>query len=360
MTTRELWQQIMHYGDFARMPAVHWAQWPETLDRWYDEGLPRDIDSRGGIRAYFGAVPHWASVDIDVGLFPSFEEEVLEETDEYRVFRDSVGVIKKDWKHRSCIPQHTGFTFRTAADWPEFKRRLQPDPARIPDDLDERIRRAEASGYAIAVRGGSMMGWVRNWMGVENMSYLMYDSSDCYAEVIDTISDLVCWGLDQVVPRMHTTPDLCHGWEDICGKAGPLVSPTIFDKCVAPGYTKIRSKLDEHGIKLYSIDTDGDIALLLGHWLDAGVDVHFPVEIGTWQADPMAYRKKYGRELRIVGGFNKLVLEDGPAAIDAEIERRLPLARDGGYILMPDHLITPGVALDDYRYYLDRIRELRF
>jgi uroporphyrinogen decarboxylase len=360
MTTRELWQAIMYYGEFDRMPVIHWTEWPETRERWYGEGLPRELEARGGIRSYFDAVPVWEGVGVDVGLFPDFAEDVLEETDEYRVFRDADGVIKKDWKHRSCIPQFLDHTFKTADDWPEFKKRLQPDPARIPDDLDERIRRAEASGFAISVPGGSMMGWTRNWMGVENMSYLMYDAPDCYAEVVDTLSDLVCWGIDQVVPRMQTRPDICHGWEDICGKAGPLVSPSIFDKCVAAGYRKIRRKLGEHGITLYSIDTDGDIAELVEHWLGAGVNVQFPVEIGTWNADPMAYRKRYGRELRIVGGFNKLVLERGRAEIDAEIQRRLPLMKDGGFLLMPDHLITPGVPLDDYRYYLDRIRSLRF
>jgi uroporphyrinogen decarboxylase len=358
-TTRELWQSIMHYGEFDRMPVIHWTEWTETRERWYNEGLPRDIDQRGGIRKFLDAVPHWAGVGVNVDLKPHFEEKVLEETDEYRLIRDTVGVVKKDWKNRSCIPQHVDFTFRTAADWPEFQKRLQPGPERIPEDLDQRIRNVEASGYAIFVPGGSMMGWIRNWMGVENMSYLMYDDPDVYAEMVDTLAELVCWGLDQVVPKMSTTPDICHGWEDICGKSGPLVSPMIFDKCVAPGYQKIRSKLDSYGIKLYSIDTDGDIEQLAGHWLEAGVNVQFPVEIGTWQADPMAYRERYGRELRIVGGFDKLALEKGRDAIDAEIERRIPLMKEGGFILMPDHLITPGVPLDDYRYYLDRVRELR-
>jgi hypothetical protein len=34
--------------------------------------------------------------------------------------------------------------------------------------------------------------------------------------------------------------------------------------------------------------------------------------------------------------------------------------REGGFVMMPDHIITPGVPLDDYKYYLERIRELRF
>ena len=53
--------------------------------------------------------------------------------------------------------------------------------------------------------------------------------------------------------------DLGFGWEDICGRGGPLVSPAIFDECVAPGYRKIRNKLEEYGVTLYGIDSDGDV-----------------------------------------------------------------------------------------------------
>jgi len=197
-------------------------------------------------------------------------------------------------------------------------------------------------------------------MGVVNMSYLMYDAQDVYADMVNTLAELTCWGIDQIVPMMKTKPDMGFGWEDICGKSGPLVSPEIFKKCVAPGYLKIRQKLEEYGIKLLGINSDGDVEPLIPCWLDAGVNVHFPIEIGTWKADPMSFRKKYGKELRIVGGLNKLELENGPSAIDAEIERRIPLMKDGGYIVMPDHLITPGTSLEDYKYYLQKIRELRF
>jgi hypothetical protein len=355
MTTRELVQAIMNYGEYDRMPVIHWTGWPETRERWLAEGLPEDVDER----EHFDAVPWAAGVGVRLGLHPVFEEETLEETDEYRVFRDAAGVVQKDWKHKSCIPQFLAFTLKTAADWDEYKRRLQPDPGRIPDDLDEQIARAESSGLPVQIGTASMMGWIRNWMGVENMSYLMYDAPDVYADMVDTLAELTCWGIDQVMRRMATVPDWGFGWEDICGKSGPLVSPQVFERCVAPGYRKIRDKLAEYGIGLLGIDSDGHIEPLLKSWLDAGVNLHFPIEIGTWQADPMALRRKFGRELRMIGGFNKLALERGRDAIDAEIERRMDIMTDGGCLIMPDHLITPDTPLDDYRYYLDRIRNLR-
>jgi uroporphyrinogen decarboxylase-like protein len=355
MTTRELWQAIMNYGEFDRMPVIHWTGWTETLQRWKQEGLPEDVN----IHEYLGTVPHWTGVGANLDLYPAFEEEVLEETDEYRIFRARDGVVQQDWKNRSCIPHFIDFTLKTADDWPEYKKRLQPDPARIPEDLEDRIAAAEASDLPICIGTASMMGWIRNWMGVENMSYLMYDAPDVYHDMVDTLAELTCWSLDQIIPKMHTKPDLGFGWEDICGKNGPLVSPPLFREHVAPGYLKMREKLESYGVKFLGIDSDGFVEPLMKDWLDAGVNVHFPIEIGTWDADSMTLRKKFGKDLHVIGGYNKLALEKGRDAIDAELARRIPIMKAGGFVLMPDHLITPGTPLDDYKYYLDRVRELR-
>jgi uroporphyrinogen decarboxylase len=354
VTYRELFQEIMYYGGADRMPVIHWTGWTETMERWYAEGLPRDRN----VHEFLGAVPMWAGVGVDLGLRPAFAEETIEETAEYRIYRDSGGVILQAWKGKSCIPHYIDFTLRTAKDWPEFKKRLQPDPARVPADLDKRLDSAAKSGLPVFAGTASLMGWIRNWMGVQNMSYLMFDDRDVYADMVNTIAELVCWGLDQVLPKVQA--DAGFGWEDICGRAGPLVSPAIFEECVAPGYRKIRAKLEEYGVTLYGIDSDGDVTALLRPWLDAGVNLQFPIEVGPWKGDAMKFRRQYGKELRVVGNFDKLTLERGHAAVEAEIQRLLPLLRDGGFILMPDHLITPGVALADYRWYLDQIRNLRF
>ncbi|NIA06097.1 MAG: hypothetical protein GWP14_00410 [Actinobacteria bacterium] len=50
MSIRQLWQNIMDYGDFDRMPVIHWAGWDETRTRWISEGMPEDADEY----EYFG------------------------------------------------------------------------------------------------------------------------------------------------------------------------------------------------------------------------------------------------------------------------------------------------------------------
>jgi uroporphyrinogen-III decarboxylase len=64
--------------------------------------------------------------------------------------------------------------------------------------------------------------------------------------------------------------------------------------------------------------------------------------------------------LRIIGNLDKFALEKGRAPISAELDRLMPLMREGGFIPLPDHGIPPGVPLADYRWYLDRLRAMRF
>lgn len=176
---------------------------------------------------------------------------------------------------------------------------------------------------------------------------------------METITNLSCWYLDTILPTMRHKPDVAFIWEDICGSSGPFVSPEIFKKYVAPAYTKIRNTLQRHGIKYLAMDSDGKVDALIGPAFEAGVNILFPIEVGTWRETPERIRKIYGKELRMVGGFDKLVLEKNKQAIDVELDRHLSLAFEGGYFLMPDHVITPDTPLENYRYYLERIRNAR-
>lgn len=365
MNTRDLFLAIMNYQPVDRMPVIYWGMWEETRTRWLKEGLPAGLKD-DELRAFLRADLFWWYVSggpVTPGamkLLPAFPEETVEETDQFRIVRNAAGIVTKTFKNQSSIPHSLDHTFKTARDWPEYKKRLQPDPRRIPQDIDERVRIGQQLGVPLCLPVGSLMGWLRDWMGVENMCYLIYDDPDCYADIVNTIAELSCWAMDQIVPRMAVKPDLCFIWEDICGSTGPFVSPHIFRQFVAPGYIKIRHKMDELGIPILCVDSDGNTDALIRPWMEGGVNLLFPVEPGVWQGTPEKIRKKYGRDLRLIGGFNKLVLEKDRAAIDAEIKAHIPLMKEGGYLMMPDHVITPGTSLANYRYYLDSIRTLRF
>jgi uroporphyrinogen decarboxylase len=147
-------------------------------------------------------------------------------------------------------------------------------------------------------------------------------------------------------------------WEDMCYRAGPLLSPKVFRDVLVPQYRRITGLLAKHGCDIVVLDCDGDIALLAPLWLGAGVNTMFPIEVGTWGADPVEYRRIYGHDMRIIGGVSKRILAGRREEITREVDRLAPLVEDGGFIPTPDHRVPPDVPLDNYLFYLERAREV--
>ncbi|MCL2639610.1 MAG: hypothetical protein FWD53_02075 [Phycisphaerales bacterium] len=366
MTSRELWLAIMNYQQVDRVPVVHWNTWEEAHAEWIEQGMPQACERRDGEAAWLGASTICHRIMLEANhLYPVFEEELISETADTRTVRQSDGVVAEHYKHGNSIPHIVEHTLKPdGTGWVEYKRRLRPEAGRIPKDIDERIAAAKAeAGAPVCVNTGSQVGWIRNWIGVEGLAYLCADNLELFQEMSDTITELVLWELDCLLPKAKekgVVVDCGWCWEDITFRGGPLISPEVFKRVCVPNYRRISQKLYDHGVKLHVVDSDGLIEDLAGLWLDGGVNVMFPLEIGSWQYDPMRLRKKFGREMRLYGGIDKLALTKGRAAIDAEILRRVPLMKEGGYVPLPDHFIGPGTPLADYRYYLKRLGEVRF
>jgi uroporphyrinogen decarboxylase len=152
--------------------------------------------------------------------------------------------------------------------------------------------------------------------------------------------------------------DFAHFWEDICYRAGPLVNPRVFAEKFGPKYKRITDLLKSYGVNFVSVDCDGKIDTLIPIWLENGVNVMFPIEVGTWNASLQPWREKYGRELRGIGGVNKHIFGCNRAAIDVEIDRLRPLVELGGYIPCPDHRLPIEARWENVQYYCERMRRV--
>lgn len=106
-------------------------------------------------------------------------------------------------------------------------------------------------------------------------------------------------------------------------------------------------------------DCDGVTEKLLQTWFDNGVNIMFPIEIGTWGDQFKPARKKSGNEMRGVGGMDKTAFRKDKAAVDNEIERMRRLASMGGFIPCPDHRIMPGSKFELVQYYADEIKKIK-
>lgn len=359
MNDRERFNATMHYQPRDRAPICDFSFWPETLEIWQAQGLPTHVTLENADQ-FFGMDSLYNYPGVAIDLAPAFEEKVIEDQGDHEIVQQADGVHVRRRKFMSSIPQHVGHLLTDRASWEEhYQPRLDPDhPARYPADWDARVQawRDPNRDYPLILPGGSLYGKLRDWMGLENISLVVYDDPAWFEEMVTTVADCIIGTLNRLLAT-GVQFDACGMWEDMCYNRGPLLSPKHFKQFLMPHYRRITDLLHAHGVDVIWLDCDGNIDALLPLWLEVGVNCMFPVEIGNW-ADPVHYRAQYGPELLMMGGFNKRILAQGQAEIAAEIRRLTPLVEAGGFIGFCDHRVPPDVSLDNYLFYLETVREV--
>jgi uroporphyrinogen decarboxylase len=356
---------------------VHFGYWEELLNKWVAEGHLKANEITGASAADFDGSPSDLLIGEKLGfdfnyyttyqdlsgfssLFPAFEPKRIREHDDgsYEYLNED-GMIVLQKEGTRSIPAEIGHLLKDRASWEEhYLPRLQYSEERFDETkLQKLASESETRTEPLGIYCKSLFGQIRNWLGVEGISYLYADDEELYDEIINTVGELIYKTTKRAL-ESGITFDFAHFWEDICFKNGPLVVPSVFAAKVGPHYRRITDLVKSHGIKIVSLDCDGLIDSLLPVWFENGVNTMFPVEVGTWMASIAPWRDKYGKNLRGVGGMIKHILSQDKKAVDAEIERLKPLVDLGGFLPCPDHRLPPDTKWELTQYYCDRMRSV--
>lgn len=354
MTDRARFLATMRYQARDRAPYRHFGAWPETIERWISEGYNPDTPPF--------QVDHW---EWQAGWFhpcPPFAHEVVEEDERTILYINHEGILMRERKDQpmSSMPQFVRFPVETREDFRRFWReRMKPDLAmRLGPNWKERLTAYRTRDFPliiIADRWGGFFGPLRNMVGVERLCTLFYDDPAFVEEMMDANADFMIQMMDQILT--YTDVDVFGFWEDMAYKAGPLLGPKQARRYMLPRYRRVVDFLRSRGVEFISLDSDGDIRLLIPIWLDAGINVLYPFEVQCGM-DVLKIRREYGRDLRLWFGADKRVAAQGPAAIDAEMARVAPLVREGGYVPGPDHSFPPDVSFANCCYFMERLKSI--
>ncbi len=367
MNDLERFLSVMEYGPKDRVPNWELGTWPQTLERWRSEGAQHD-------QCYFdwwqGPGPYGFDrrefIPMNFTMIPHFEPELLERTERYETIRDELGRTRVALIEgtvgggRMCMDTYVDFPVKTLADFKELQKRYDARlDQRQPGNLAERIpgwRNREhvlILGHNCAACG---FYWrAREWAGTENLSYMWYDDPLLCHEMMEFYADFT---IEVVRPVLeHTDVEYFVLNEDFAGKGTPLIGPGTFREFMLRPMKRLIEFLKSHGVRYVALDSDGTTDPLIPCMMDAGVDIHWPLERASGM-DPVRLRKEYGESLRLWGGVDKRELAKGPEAIDAHLRELLPLIEEGGFIPTVDHTIPPDVSWDNWRYYVDAKRKL--
>jgi uroporphyrinogen decarboxylase len=362
ISARQKFLETAHFnsGQVVLVSGYHWF-WPETIERWEKEGLVTEgFLVKIPLSEYF-EFDRMEEIPINFGLIPPFKIETLEENARYKTIIDNDGAKKKVFKEyrTSSMDQWLEYPVKDRRTWREYKKRLDPhSPGRCPPPglWSEKKERYKVRDHPLGIFTGSLFGWMRNWIGIENLSYLLTDDPALIEEIVEYVEYFI---IETIKPVLLEEVDLdfAHFWEDMAYKNGPLVSPKFVKKYMMSPYRKITDLLHNKGIDIITVDSDGDIRELIPLWLDCGINGMLPNEV-TANMQIVDLRKEY-KDLIIIGGIDKRVLSRGKKEIKKEIMDKIPyLLSTSGYFPAPDHFVPPDVPLENFLYYLEVVKKL--
>lgn len=356
MTARERFHETFRFGTPDRVFMMPQWTFNDTRKRWLREGLPWDRH----FSTFFG-FDRYEQVPLNTGPWPPFESRIVEQTEHWAIVEDELGARTKRWSDRELgMSQWITYPIRGREQWEVFKQRLDPDaPVRYPEYWDDYCRVVRERDYPLGVHAGSYYGWIRNWVGMEHLAFWYVDQPDLVHEMCEFIADFMLKLIDRA---LNDIPDLDFAilWEDMCHKTGPLISPQWFREFHMEPLKRVTKVVREAGIDILMLDSDGRVDEMLPLWLEAGVNLHYPIEAAS-DCDPLKYRELYGRDILLLGAIDKRALREDrtKADIEREVMSKVPaLWAQGGYSPMVDHAVPPDVPFEHFKYYVEMVQEI--
>ncbi len=370
MTSRERFLETLRFGRPDLVPFEPGGGRESTRNRWYSEGLPRDVGdiAEYAYRCAGGTLPWPRGGEgfwIQERMNPIFEEKVIE--------RRANSQVVQDWKGNVC---EIGLEFDTRylrdaidfvtrrwikcpvesrADWEAMKQRYNPDdPTRFPANPAELGRRLKDREYIVGWHFSGPFWQLREWLGFEQLCVLILDDPEWVREMVQFWTDYVARLLENGL--RHVVPDMVHLSEDMAYKEHSMISPAAAREFLLPTWQRWGEIVRRAGVPLYAMDSDGYIGELIPLWMEAGITVSDPIEVAAGN-DILEFRRRFGRRMAYRGGVDKRCIARGGKVLEDEIARLVPLIRDGGYIPSCDHGVPADVSWPNFVRYVQLLAQ---
>ena len=381
MTDRERFRATTHFRKPDRLPFCEWFGYDyETTVNWLKQGMPLSSigfqgdgfaggrwGPRPDLRASFFGLDMIGDRTgevfiIDSGPIPRYVSKTLSSDKEHQIFVSPDGTTRKVALSDEIytFPEVLDWPVKTMDDWIAIKDRFDPnDPRRYSIDWsDQLIEYYKTTDHPIGLMVVGFFYVARQLMGTMNLLKSFYGNPELVHEIVDYWSDFLIQCNKKAVESLKSEGiDYVGIWEDFAYKHGPHMSPKIFREFMLPSYRKLTSFLRLNGIDTIFVDSDGNPSALIPLLLEGGVNGLYPLEV-TAGMDARVLRQEYGNKLLLIGNLDKRVLLKSVEDIRNEVESKVPvLAKSGGYIPSLDHTVPPNVPYDNYRSYLNILRE---
>ena len=333
--------------------------WPDTLLRWKEEGYPADdISPQDYFKFDICRVGYTFDVYPLVGV-----RELVEQNDEWSIYRNGAGASHKYWNHKSGTPEHVDFRMTSPEVWErEYRPRLLfLDPRRFKlDETRASYNKLREQGKWICYNSSFVWETMRQSMG----DVCMYESLALEPDWIHDYNEVYTQFFIRHYTYLFENVGLPDGvWlsEDFGYKNGLFCSPAMLDEFFKPYYKRLVDFFHSLGLKV-PLHSCGGVTEALPFFVDIGFDALHPMERKAG-CDPLAYAREYGDKLAFIGGLDARILESGDKTlIRNEVEALINGMKELGarYFFASDHSVSTLVSFESYKYALDVYRENQY
>jgi uroporphyrinogen decarboxylase len=350
MNSRERVRRIINREPVDRI-AIFDSFWDSVRSDFHDQGVPEE----NTLEEYF---------DFDIGMFwfeQSFllPQEIQNETDEYRIVRDSWGTLNKERLQEQTTPGLIGFAVHDQESWEsDYKHLLQYRSDRIQwQAFTKRYQDLRTSDKYIALSMLDPFECTWHKVGPDKQLEMMVLDPDWLLDMYEADTALIEAAWKDMWSR-GIQPDALWLYGDIAYNAGMMFSPRHYRKLLMPFHARLCDLAHSYGAQVI-YHTDGNISRAVPLLIEVGVDCLQPLEVKAG-IDLRDLKATYGEHLALMGNIDaRLFQKNDTAGLEAEIRAKIKVAMEGsGYIYHSDHSIPPGTTLETYLFGQELIREL--
>ena len=322
---------------------------------WPNQGFARDEN----VLDCFGMDKGQQIVDVNMLFEPMFNLEVYEDTDHSFTYLDLDGVKRIFLKESATMATGIDWPVKDKKSWEQLKaERLRPENLlkRFPTSWPDKVKEYKNRDYPLALGGYPMgfFGTLVHLMGYENLFVSYYDDPELVHDIIGTFTELWISIFEEVLKDVEI--DHLQIWEDISFGGGCMISLPIMEEFMKPYYIRMIDFVKSKGVKIISVDTDGDCMNIIPFFMSCGTTAMLPFESHCGM-DVRVVRKKFPN-LAMMGGIDKSSIRFGKAKIDEMLSVVAEVLQTGGYIPHGDHFIPPEVDFENFKYYRSRLNEM--
>lgn len=379
MTPRERMRALIRREPIDRLPYQFGGPRASTFAAWRLQGLSETLQHNWS--NWVGEEGSMGLGKFYTGLYPLFDERVIEERGNLRTWVDGWGATRQD-----AIRQPTAgfatrrwldFAVKNPDDWKRVRDRLDPHspqrtrpltddeitPTMGPDSYGwhapggqhwrDRVDTCNRADVPVRLVTTGIYWGIRDLVGMENLSIMFYDQPALVQEMFDYWAWFIIQLLDEAL--QHIQVDIVMLNEDMAFKGQAMMSPPLMRQFLLPNYRRLYGFFKDRGVGAVIMDSDGYNNQILDVLYPEVLDGIQPIEIAAGN-DPEELLTRYPG-IHIHGGVDKRELRGDRAALRAELVPRYATARrHGGYIPHVDHGVPPDVPLRNFLHYVELCR----